>query len=98
MNINLETAKDWEIRITATFGEKAQRVLDYFGNDAKLFYHDGHFVLTDETHDPTEPTPRWSGKSLFELEAYLDKTCDEYDANYKDYPGWESLDDPTQWE
>ena len=85
-----------EIFIPGSLSEKAQRVIEYFGTEACLYMYKGQFVLTDEALDLGEP--RWAGKSIDELEAWLEATCDEYDANYAKYPGWDSINDPTKWD
>ena len=90
-----------EILIPVTFSEKAQRVMDYLEGAIALFQYKGRFVLTDEGLDLTafgHCGPRWTGDSLEALEAWLEETCDGYDANPADYPGWISLDDPKEWD
>ena len=74
---------------------------DYLDGSIALFQYKDRFVLTDEGLELSAYEgcrPRWIGSSLKDLEAWLEKTCDEYDANPALYPGWISLNDPKQWD
>lgn len=88
-----------EIRFPDTFSERAWRVIRYLEGTICLFVYKGEFVVTDESLELTEygdgsffspyGAPRWRGKSLEELEAWLEETAREFDSSKEEIPGWE---------
>lgn len=84
-----------ELQFPETFSHKAWRVIRYFAGAMYLFSYKGQFVVTDESLELTvhdgEPVggPRWTGKSMDDLEHWLELIADEYDASDYEIPGWE---------
>ena len=76
-----------EIYIPETFSEKALKVADYLADCTSLYAYKGQFILTED--DGELSTPKWAGKNLDDLNAFLEKICDEYNANPGEFPGWE---------
>lgn len=87
-----------EIQFPSTFSDKAWRVIRYFAGAMYLYSYKGKFVVTDEslelteygdgTHEAPYGGPRWVGKSLEELERWLESVANDYDST-GDVPGWE---------
>lgn len=88
-----------ELRFPNTFSDRAWKVIRYFEGTMFLYAYKGQFVVTDESLELTEcgdgtseapyGGPRWFGNSLDDLEQWLLKIADEYDADADEIPGWE---------
>lgn len=88
-----------EVPFPESFSKRAKKVLDYLDGTAFLFFYKGKYVLTDESlyltphgdgsADAPLGAPRWTGKTLLELEHWLEDTADFYDED-GNVPGWET--------
>lgn len=87
-----------ELQFPKTFSARAWRVIHYMEGAMYLYSYKGKFVVTDESLELTESGngtyeapyggPRWVGKSLEELEWWLESIADDYES-MGDVPGWE---------
>lgn len=88
-----------ELRFPHTFSARAWKVIRHFEGAMFLYAYKGSFVVTDESLELTEcgdgtmespyGAPRWTGGTLDDLEQWLLKIADEYDADADMIPGWE---------
>ena len=79
-----------ELEWPETFSRRAKMVLRYFGNTAFLYSYDNHMVVTDESRELTDfgdgskeapiGFPRFEGKTLEDVEAWLEAVADDFDA------------------